>query len=222
MLLNWLLPQNCFLCGDLSQQPICEPCYADLPTPATNRCYVCAKSLPPTTTKCEDCRQLPPPFNHTQTLLAYLYPVNKLIQATKFQQNLALLKFLGNRLATHLSITQPPDVLIPVPLHPKRLRERGYNQSVELAKCIAKHHHLTIAYQACERCRNTPPQVTLPAWQRKTNLQDAFRVKYLKPHWQHIVLIDDVMTTGTTVTELAKELVAAGISNIEVWCCARR
>ena len=222
---HWFFFQSCFLCGDPSQQALCESCLADLPYHEHSpfRCPRCAKStLQRLSIECKDCQSPPPPFSHTQALFSYDYPIDKIIHAAKFQSNFALLNLLGTLMSTHLNLKKRPDVLIPVPLHVKRLRERGYNQSLELAKSIAKYSGLPMNYTACERCRDTPPQSRLPAKQRKMNLKNAFRVFSIEPHWQHIVLIDDVMTTGTTVAELAKEFSKWGIPVIEIWCCARR
>ena len=125
-------------------------------------------------------------------------------------------------MAQHLMIEPRPDVLIPVPLHPKRLRYRGYNQSLELAKCLTRQTGILFNHTACQRIKNTRPQVGLSAFDRQTNIKDAFTVRRLKPHWQHIAIIDDVMTTGGTVKELTNQLINAGVQRVDVWCCARR
>lgn len=220
---NWLLPQSCFLCGDMSQRPVCEDCLADLPYQQT-ACTRCARVLP-AMGECYFCQKEPPPFTHTQAIFRYDYPVNKLIQVAKFHHNLAILKLLGDimgdKMSHRLQIKERPDVLIPVPLHPKRLRKRGYNQSLELAKRIAKATGIPVNYIAVERCRDTEPQTNLPVKRRKTNLIGAFRVRQIEPHWKHIVLVDDVMTTGATVRELAKIFLQAGVPRVDVWCCAR-
>lgn len=219
---HWFFFQSCFLCGDASTQALCKSCLADLPYHPFLCCPRCARPVQHRSMECKDCQHSPPPFFRTQAIFSYDYPVDKLIHAAKFQSNFALLKLLGNLMSTHLNFKKRPDVLIPVPLHIKRLRERGYNQSLELAKYIAKNTGLLIDYTVCERCRDTPPQSSLPAKQRRVNLKDAFRVSFIQPHWQHIALVDDVMTTGTTVTELAKEFSKLGVPQIEIWCCARR
>jgi ComF family protein len=145
-----------------------------------------------------------------------------LIPPAKFSQNLVILNLLGKLMAEHLTIEPRPDVLIPVPLHSKRLRERGYNQSLELAKRITKQTGIPLNNKACKRIKNTLPQTSLSAEQRQSNLVGAFSVIRLKPVWQHIVLIDDVMTTGATVKELASVWLEAGVQRVDVWCCARR
>ena len=216
---QWL-PQSCFLCGDISIQPICVPCLADL-TKQVSRCTCCAKPWS-TIDLCDECQSQPPPYTHIQTVFSYSYPVDQLIIAAKFRQNLVILKFLGELMAQRLIIQPRPQVLIPVPLHLNRLRQRGYNQSLELAKAISKHIGIPIAAQACKRIKNTLPQTTLSGKQRQTNVKGAFKLIKIAPDWQHIALIDDVVTTGSTVAELAQILRKAGVSRVDVWCCARR
>ena len=226
-IINWLsqltqqlLPQSCFLCGDTSIQPICASCLADLPHQVI-RCSCCAKPWS-TIAICDECQSQPPPYTRTQTIFSYTYPVSQLIIAVKFQQNLVILKFLGELMGQRL-ITQPrPQVLIPVPLHLARLRQRGYNQSLELAKGIAKQTGIPIAVQVCQRIRNTLPQTTLSGKQRQTNVKGAFEIIKIASDWQHVALIDDVMTTGSTVAELARIFRKAGVRRVDIWCCARR
>lgn len=215
-----LLAQTCYLCGNSSSQAICNACLKDFPY-QTSACLNCASILDEVGI-CPECKQNPPPYRHTQALFSYTYPIDKLIKLAKFHQNLTILKLLANLMAQHLIMEPRPDVLIPVPLHSKRLRQRGYNQSLELAKMIAKQSGIPINTRVCKRRKYTRPQTALlNAQQREENLANAFKIKKTPSHWQHIVLIDDVMTTGTTVKQLALAFKAAGVSQIDVWCCAR-
>jgi ComF family protein len=225
--INWfsqlnqkLLPQSCFLCSDISIKPLCAPCLADLPNQVT-RCSCCAKPQSEIVL-CDECQSQPPPYTHIQTLFSYTYPIDQLIIAAKFHQNLVILKFLGELMGQRLIIQSCPQVLIPVPLHLSRLRQRGYNQSLELAKVIAKHTGIPIASQACERIKNTLPQTSLSGKQRQTNVKDAFKLIKINPDWQHIALIDDVVTTSSTVAELARIFREVGVERVDIWCCARR
>jgi len=221
---NLLLPQSCYLCGAESVRALCPGCLADLPYYSLeNTCICCARPLNREFEEmyCAYCQQSPPFFTQTFPIFSYTYPINHLIIAAKFEQNLTILTLLAELMAQHIDYQQIPDALIPVPLHSKRLRERGYNQSLEMAKIVARQLDIPLATSACERIRYTTPQAQLTGSQRKTNLQDAFRSNHLKKSWQHIVLIDDVMTTGTTVNELASVLLQAGIPRVDVWCCAR-
>ena len=113
-----------------------------------------------------------------------------------------------------------PECIIPVPLHPQRLRVRGFNQALELARIIAKQLNIPLNYSLCQRDKSTPFQSGLSAKQRKQNLKNAFIVT--KPHaYKHVAIFDDVVTTGTTVNELAKQLKNSGVETIEVWAIAR-
>jgi ComF family protein len=215
-----LIPQTCFLCGDAATTlPMCSACWADLPFQGP-ACVRCAKRLQKVGI-CKQCQEASKPYTHTQAVFSYLYPLDKLILAAKFHHNMTVLNLLGHLMAQHLTIESRPDVLIPVPLHPKRLRHRGYNQSLELAKRIGKHTGIPVEMNACQRIINTPPQTNLSGKQRQSNLKGAFKVVRVEPHWQHLVLIDDVMTTGATVKELASVFKAAGIEQVDVWCCAK-
>lgn len=124
-------------------------------------------------------------------------------------------------MATHLHFDNHPDILMPVPLHRRRLWQRGYNQSLELAKIVAQHTGIPLDFTTCVRQRYTIPQVSLRGLQRQENIRGAFRVRATPLRWTHVVLLDDVMTTGSTAAELAQVLVASGVKRIEVWCCAR-
>ena len=221
-LFNWLLPQSCFLCGGISDRTLCPACLADLPYQQI-ACNRCACALPQNgEERCQNCLRHPVVFDKAKTVFAYEYPVDKLIQAAKYNQNLAVLKILGQLMAQHIVIEKFPDVLIPVPSHPKGLRSRGYNQALELTKIIAKHHNISYDYTACQCIKKKRKQSTLSDEERRKNVKGIFQIKQIKSHWQHVVLVDDVVTTGATVNELATIFLQAGIPQVEVWCCARR
>ncbi|OQW95927.1 MAG: hypothetical protein BWK79_00755 [Beggiatoa sp. IS2] len=219
-LLNKLIPQSCFLCRTNGPQFICADCLADLPYQQQG-CHRCARPLVTDDYLCTTCQAHPPVFEHAQTVFTYRYPIDKLIHAAKYSGNFGVLFLLGEIMATHLHIDNRPEVLIPVPLHPRRLRQRGYNQSLELAKIVARHTGIPIDYKACVRQRYTVPQVSLQRLQREENIRGAFRVQSASLKWTHVAILDDVMTTGSTVQELARVLTAAGVKRVEVWCCAR-
>jgi len=217
-IINNLFPQPCFLCGDINTQAICAACLNDLPYLKTV-CLYCGMDLP-ISDVCGDCASTPPIFNQAKALFSYNYPVNILIQVAKFKKNFAVLKILGDLMGQHFKSEKQPDVLIPIPLHFKRLDERGYNQSLEIANRIAFHTGIQVDNKSCQRVKNTAHQVGLSTKKRRRNLKDAFKVSNLPTQWQHIVLIDDVMTTGSTANELAKVLFNAGVQRVDVWCCA--
>lgn len=225
---HWLLPYSCILCNNKSarSQDICENCLDDLPF-LTFTCHRCAKPLLQNNPNliCSDCLSQPPPFNRTFALFYYQPPITKLIMNLKFGQSLVNARILGELLAEKIQFNwykgKPlPEVLIPIPLHHQRLKERGFNQAVEIARPVAKKLDLPIELFICQRIKNTAPQARLPAHQREQNIQDAFRVLG-KLDFQHVAILDDVMTTGFTVKQFSSILRRGGIKQIDVWCCAR-
>lgn len=209
---------------------ICLGCQTDLPFQAT-ACYRCALPLygiaqdtaqESSAPLCGRCLNDPPSYDHTLSTFRYAHPVDHLIHDLKFNRKLAIARLLGELMAQELKkrIRTPPQMIIPVPLHPTRLRERGYNQATELARPIARELNIPIDYRLCQRQRATAIQSDLPASERLRNVKGVFRVvKKLPVH--HVAIVDDVMTTGATVTELAATLRHAGAEKIDVWVCAR-
>ncbi len=113
-----------------------------------------------------------------------------------------------------------PECIIPVPLNQQRLRERGFNQALELSRIIAAQLNIPLDYSLCQRDKATPFQSGLSATQRKQNLKNAFKVTTINSY-HHVAIFDDVVTTGTTVNELARQLKLSGVKTIEVWAIAR-
>jgi len=221
-ILNALLPQSCFLCGAINHQAICHACLGDLPV-RRNACQRCGRSLPAmlSVSTCAECQFNPPPFDSLQAPFNYVTPIRELMHAAKYSGKLAILYCLGELLADHLKVDSLPDVIMPVPLHWRRLQTRGYNQSLELAKCIERRLAVPIDSHACVRWRPTLPQVQLSARERRINVRGAFRINYWQPHWQHIALVDDVVTHGATSGEITRLLLASGAQRVDVWCCVR-
>lgn len=224
-LLSWLLPYTCILCGNFShrEQDLCASCYQDLPTPL-NACHTCAAPLSVGTT-CGQCLQQKHPFNATYVLFDYQAPIDRLLLELKFNQALINARVLGELMAEKIHSTwyknNPlPDVMIPIPLHTTRLKERGYNQAIEIARPIAKFHRLPINIRACQRIKPTAPQAMLTATERENNVKQAFNSQ-ARFDGQHIAVIDDVITTGNTVREFCHLLKNQGARHIDVWCCAR-
>lgn len=150
----------------------------------------------------------------------------QLIVRLKFQHQLSIARALGILLACRIRDTwylnqALPDVIIPVPLHPFRLRERGFNQALEIARPVAKILKLALDRAGLERKYPTAPQSSLPAAQREQNIKNAFVVKG-RYNGQYIALVDDVMTTGSTLRECSRILKREGASRVDIWCCARR
>lgn len=203
---------------------ICLGCQVNLPT-QKEACYRCALPLhgiKDNMALCGGCLNNPPSYDHTVSVFRYDRPVDHLIHDLKFNRKLAVARLLGELMAQQLKkqVQTPPQIIIPVPLHPARLRERGYNQATELARPIAHALNIPIDYQHCQRQRATAAQSDLPASERLRNVKGVFSVvRKLPVH--HVAILDDVMTTGATIAELATTLRKAGAERIDVWVCAR-
>jgi len=221
----WLLPWRCTLCGNpgMPGLDLCAACRADLPW-NTSACPGCARPLPAGASawRCGACLSHPPAWDIAFSALHYALPVDALVQQLKFHGRLARARLLGELLAQALQSerhTPWPAALIPVPLHPNRLRERGFNQARELALPLARHFAIPLRDDLARRIRATAPQVGLTAAARARNLRGAFAIDGAPP--AHVALIDDVLTTGSTLTAMSLALRAAGSMQIEVWTPAR-
>ena len=222
-LLNRLFPPHCRLCGVASQtRQLCQPCRDELPWLA-QRCPQCACPLHAGggASPCGRCQRLVPAFDATHALFHYQPPVDHLLKRLKFSGELALGPLLGELLAGQIrQRTDPlPRQLVPVPLHPARLRERGFNQATELARAAGQRLGIPLALRLCRRQRNTEPQSLLSHTARRLNLRNAFTVGGTPA--AHVAIVDDVMTTGHTTHELARTLRQAGAETVEVWVIAR-
>jgi ComF family protein len=167
---------------------------------------------------CGACLQKTPPFGHTVAAFTYAFPIDKLIGALKFHENLTLVNCLADALARQVELL--PDCIVAMPLHPQRLRERGFNQSLLLAKRISKTLAIPLLHDACLRTRNTTPQSSLPWKERDKNVRAAFSCS-IDFTGQHVAIVDDVMTTGSSAGELAKVLRECGATQISAWVVAR-
>jgi ComF family protein len=158
---------------------------------------------------------------------AYEFPVTQLVQALKYQGALANARVFGTRMAAQALREQADDpwrdaaLVVPMPLHPSRLVERGFNQSHEIARVVSRALDLRLAGPGLRRIRGTAPQVGLSRQQRAGNLSGAFVADSTLVAGRHVVLIDDVVTTGSTAIEAASTLRAAGAASIAVWAVAR-
>lgn len=219
-LFNQISPPRCLLC-DKSGAPICPACLADLPHLDPVRCPVCA--LPSGFGNiCGHCLKNPPAFDRTTALLAYDFPVDRLIQRLKYAEYFPAAPLFGTMLAEHVAqVTScPPQVFLPMPLHIQRLKERGFNQAVEIAREFSRRTGIAMQTNWVERVRDTPPQAGLKRDARRKNLRGAFATK-AKVNGLHIGIVDDVMTTGSTLDALAATLKQAGAAQISCWVVAR-
>ncbi len=214
--------QDCLLCGAASgAHLVCAACHDGLPRHAS-ACPVCAapSAAPGIAEVCGECLQHPPSFDRTTAALHYTFPVDKLIQSYKYHHQLALARLFGALLRDSVREQPRPDSILPMPLHPMRLRERGFNQAHEIAKHLSKELHLPLTPQLARRVVNTASQATLDWDARKKNMQGAFACdENLKG--QHIALVDDVMTSGATLNAAAKVLKRAGAAQVSLWVVAR-
>lgn len=203
-----------------TNQDLCESCYIHLPQLPVNYCPICLWPVP-TAEVCGACLTKPPAFTRSIAALRYTFPVDALIHSLKYQANLAIAPILANLLIKQLKATKMmPDVIIPMPLHPIRLRERGFNQAMEISRYISKQMKITLLPDSCSRIKHTPPQTGLPWKARQKNIRKAFSCK-IDLSGKHVALVDDVMTTGATLNELAKILRKQGASEISNWVIAR-
>ncbi|PIE82860.1 MAG: amidophosphoribosyltransferase [Candidatus Contendobacter odensis] len=219
-----LLPPHCLLCGNAgtADLDLCAGCIADLPCNVT-ACVCCARPLAiKTAAPCATCQSSQTrPFSRSFIPFCYKPPLNFLLIQLKFNRQLSHAHLLGNLFKTALAEHHRtlPDIIVPVPLHPLRLQERGFNQAVELARTTAHHFQIPLLINGLQRTRHTTPQTRLDAKRRRTNLKDAFSATG-SFSGTRIALMDDIVTTGSTTSECARALQAAGATDIEIWAIA--
>jgi len=218
------LPQRCELCASVSGvELVCDDCMRDLPWLA-GACPVCA--LPTQCSSvCGRCLSEPPAFDATTAAFSYAFPIDRLIHSLKYQGRLALAEWcadaiLSGRERSDASTAFRPQHLIALPLAVERQRERGYNQSQEIARAIGARTGIPPLPHALLRVRATPPQAALPWTDRAKNVRGAFACE-LDLSGLAIAVVDDVMTTGASLAEAAKTLKAAGAEHVENWVVAR-
>ena len=212
---------RCLLCGGIASAStqLCARCEEDLPW-ITHACLICSKPLPMEAI-CGECQKKTPIYMRSRIALRYAYPIDQMIQRLKFSQQLDIACALASLLATVLDPSSLPQCLIPVPMHRHRLRERGFNQATEIARHLSRRTGIALAQDLCRRARATPAQSGLAARTRRRNVRGAFEADTATAGLRHVAIVDDVVTTGATVSEVAKALRKAGIEEIEVWACAR-
>jgi ComF family protein len=209
---------SCFLCRGEAGALLCRACEADLPRLGANLCPRCALASPGGAV-CGRCLTHPPAYDATRAALAYAFPADVLVQALKFRSELSLAPFLGDLLSESVS-SKEVDCIVPVPLSAKRLRDRGYNQALEIARHVAKATGRPLAPELCERRIDTAVQMDLPLDARAKNVRGAFHCPSLVGG-KVIAVLDDVMTTGATLDEVASTLKRAGAARVVNWVVAR-
>ena len=213
-----LLPQDCLLCGAASGASLlCADCTEGLPVLASPRCSVCAAPTPHGNT-CGGCLKSAPAYDATIAVWRYGFPVDRLVQALKFEHRLALAGFFAA--AMRAGPLPVADLLIPVPLSAARLRERGFNQAAEIARPLARALGVPMNAESCRRTMETVPQTSLPWKERRRNVKNAFECD-IDLTGKSVAIIDDVMTTGATLDELARTLKRHGAAKVTNWVVAR-
>jgi ComF family protein len=213
-----LLQQDCVLCGAGSgDSPLCLHCRGDLPA-LTEPCPRCA--IPgPNGSVCGNCLKTAPAFDATHALWRYDFPADRLVQALKFQARLSLAAFFGGALAQRF-MPGAADIIVPMPLHRARLVERGFNQAAEIARHMARETRTPLMPTAAVRIRATAPQSDLSYEERSRNVRNAFRCD-MDLRGMRVAVVDDVMTSGATLAELARTLKGAAATRVENWVVAR-
>lgn len=213
------LAQDCLLCGAVSERDIlCHACAAELPPLPRECCPRCA--LPtPNGEICGRCLADPPHYDGTQSAFAYDFPLDKLVQSFKYGHRLALANYLGRHLVA-IAAGVVADLIVPLPLHPTRLRERGFNQALELARPVGRATGLPIDTRSCRRVRHTPAQAELPWRERIKNIRGAFHCNS-DFSGKRVLLVDDVMTTGASINECARTLKLHGAASVTALVVAR-
>ncbi|WP_284155103.1 ComF family protein [Sulfuricystis thermophila] len=216
--LDQLLPRACLLCGAHSHTPVCEDCTADLPRLGGALCPVCATPLGVPASACGTCLKSPPAYDATFAPLRYAFPVDALVHQLKYGCRLASADFFSRFM---LAGPRPEvDLLMPVPLSRQRLRERGFNQALEIARPLARALGLPIDATSLYRQRDTLPQSRLPWRERQGNVRHAFACSRNLAGLT-VIVVDDVMTTGATLAAVATTLKAQGAARIVNWAATR-
>lgn len=169
---------------------------------------------------CGACLKRPPAFDRTEAALVYRFPADRMIPRLKYHGQLALAPALGACLAERVAAAPRPDLVIPMPLHPARIRDRGFNHATEIARSVSRRLGLPLDLDSCRRVRDTPPQQGLKHDARRRNVRGAFACS-ASLTGARIAIVDDVMTTGTSLDELAAALKRAGAAEVSCWVVAR-
>ncbi len=220
--LDYLLPPHCLLCGLFcGSGRLCDGCSEDIPR-LLSPCRLCA--LPDAnseTSVCGACLRQAPPWDHANAGLVYEYPVDQMVQRFKFRRNLVCGQVLADELLRCLQnqAISLPDVIIPVPLHFSRFFKRGFNQAEFISRHLGRFFEIPVRIDLLKRSRSTAAQSDLDYAARLKNVQNAFSCRPLGG--LNVVLVDDVMTTGTTLRACTKSVTSAGAQRVSVWVAAR-
>ncbi|MFC4158138.1 ComF family protein [Chitinimonas lacunae] len=215
-----LLPAQCVLCGSAADRHgLCPGCRHDLPRADGPRCRLCAVALG-SGDCCGDCLHHAPGFDHCLAACRYDWPLDALIPAFKYGGDLSLARPLASLLAERVAQAERPDLLLALPLHPQRQRQRGFNQSLLLARLVGARLGLPLDRRVLLRQRPTPPQASQSRAERRRAMRNAFTARR-RLDGLHVVVVDDVMTSGASLDAAARALKAAGARRVDGWVVAR-
>jgi ComF family protein len=218
-----IFKQKCMLCdANIDALPanthaVCGACLNDLPWHPKTSCPQCG--LTSDGNLCGSCISSPPDFDATHAVFLYSYPIDAMMQRYKYGNMLNISQTFGQLLSEKAGL-ETVDLIIPMPMHPARIKERGFNQAHEIAKVLAKNKKGKLDFISAQRIKLTPPQASLPLKERVKNIKGAFSVSGNLTS-KRIAIVDDVMTTGASLNELAKTLKKAGAAHVECWVIAR-
>jgi ComF family protein len=231
--LDTLLPRRCLVCrravSASESGALCPGCWCAIVRIEGPQCPVCGNpfrseaSLSHSPThRCGDCRDAPPAFTRAASAGLYEGVLADAIRRCKYRKQVTLIPTLGALLDPVIQTIPPVDAVLPVPLHPSRLRAREFNQSLLLAAWVSRRLGRPLLPDALRRLRWTEPQTTLTRAQRRANVRGAFAVRHPKPvTGRRLLLVDDVYTTGATANECARVLRKAGAAEVYVVTLAR-
>lgn len=216
----------CAVCRGWGAQRVCADCVLRF-VPLLARCAHCALAVPAGATACGACLTHPPPWHRALAAVDYMHPWADLLARFKFNAALDLAPALVQQLLdAHQRdpAAAAPGLLLPMPLSPARLRERGHNQAWELTRRLASHLHCAADAHLLLRLRDTPHQTALALSAREANVRGAFAVeprRLSEVRGRELTLVDDVMTTGASAAEATRVLLQAGAARVQVWVVAR-
>ena len=203
-----------------SNHGLCEKCLQLISLNATC-CEICARPLTQNLV-CGQCQKIPPFFDRALTPLLYVDPVDRFLCGLKYREQFSFARFAAGVMTNHALKTgqKAPDMICPVPMTSKTLRKRGFNQSAFIGQLIAWQLGIPMSSNLILKTRDTAHQSDLKAKERQNNLKGAFECKR-QVRGRHIVIVDDVLTTGATANEISKTLKKNGASRVDIWACAR-
>jgi len=222
--LRFSFKQNCLMCAaSTSELSLCERCIDSLnlaPSPSCPQCGLTTQGE-----HCGQCLKSTPAYDTTKALFSYTFPTSAILQHYKYNNALFLSQTFGALFSEQIATNnqyKEIDLIIAMPLHADRIKERGFNQSLEIAKTMAKQLSIPLDKTSCMRIKNTAPQASLPLKARLKNMRGAFQINMRDNiKGKRIAIVDDVMTTGASLNELAKILKKAGATHVECWVVAR-